>query len=81
MQAHHFPGAYVDVTEGWDQVFGLFAAHEAAMIRPIVDFLASKADVRLIGQGAEGRRERVSIFSLSCKRARFPRDSRPVAAE
>ena len=44
------------------------------MTRPIVDFLASKADVRLIGQGAEGRRERVSIFSFLVN----GRDSREI---
>ena len=74
VHAHHFPGANVDVTERWDRVFGLFAAHEAAMTRPIVDFLASKADVRLIGQGVEGRRERVSIFSFLVN----GRDSREI---
>ena len=74
VHAHHFPGANVDVTERWDRVFGLFAAHEEAMTRPIVDFLASKADVRLIGQGVEGRRERVSIFSFLVN----GRDSREI---
>ncbi len=74
VHAHHFPGANVDVTERWDRVFGLFAAHEEAMTRPIVDFLTSKADVRLIGQGVEGRRERVSIFSFLVN----GRDSREI---
>ena len=74
VHAHHFPGANVDVTERWDRVFGLFAAHEEAMTRPIVDFFASKADVRLIGQGVEGRRERVSIFSFLVN----GRDSREI---
>ena len=44
------------------------------MIRPIADFLASKAEVRLIGQGAAGRRERVSIFSFLVN----GRDSREI---
>ena len=79
VHAHHFPGANVPganigVTERWDRVFGLFAAHEETMTRPIVDFLASKADVRLIGQGVEGRRERVSIFSFLVN----GRDSREI---
>ncbi len=64
VHAHHFPGANVDVSERWDQVFDLFAAHEESMTRQIVDLLASKPGIRLIGQGAEGRRERVGVFSF-----------------
>ena len=74
VHAHHFPGANISVAERWDQVFGLFAAHEETMIRPIADFLASKAEVRLIGQGVAGRRERVSIFSFLVN----GRDSREI---
>ena len=77
VHARHFPGANVEVSQRWDQVFGLFTAHEETMTRPIVDFLASKAEVRLIGQGANGRRERVSVVSFLVN----GRDSREIPDE
>ena len=61
---HHFPGANVEVSERLDRVFGLFAAHETAMAQPIEEFLVSRPGVRLMGQRAAGRRERVGVFSF-----------------
>ena len=61
---HHFPGANVEQAQRLDQVFALFDEHEAALTRRIVDFLTSYDDLRLIGEGAASRRERVGVLSF-----------------
>jgi selenocysteine lyase/cysteine desulfurase len=70
----HYPGANVDTRMRLDQVFSLFADHETRMARDIEDFLTSKSDVRLVGQGATSNRERVSVFSFTVD----GRDSREI---
>ncbi len=61
---HHFPGANLARPERLANLFGLIAAHETAMAGRIEDYLASKPSIRIIGHGAAGRRERVSVFSF-----------------
>lgn len=64
VHAHHFPGTNIGTRERLGQTFGLFANHESALARRIEDFLHTKPDVRLMGAGAAGRRERVGVFSF-----------------
>ncbi len=64
VHAHHFPGANVEAPQRLKQVYDLFAAHEAAMSRPFEEFLTKRPGIRLIGRGAAGRRERVSVFAF-----------------
>jgi cysteine desulfurase family protein (TIGR01976 family) len=61
---HHFPGANVGERERLGQVFELFANHESMLAERIENFLDTKPDVRLMGRGAAGRRERVGVFSF-----------------
>jgi cysteine desulfurase family protein (TIGR01976 family) len=64
VHAHHYPGANVELPQKLKQLYALFADHESALAKPVEDFLAARPDARLIGRGAAGRRERVSVFSF-----------------
>lgn len=64
VHAHHFPGANVEDAQRLEQVYALFAAHETAMSQRIEDFLGTRPEIRLVGGGAAGRRERVGVFSF-----------------
>lgn len=76
LHAHHFPGTNLALNDRIANIFGLLSTHEAAMAGRIEDFLRSKPGVRLIGQGAGGRRERVGVFSFIVD----GRDSPEIAA-
>lgn len=76
VHAHHYPGANVDRAERLDQVFGLFADHEAAVSAPIKALLTSKPSVRLVGHGADPSRPHVGVFSFTVE----ARDSREIPA-
>lgn len=64
VHAHHFPGANIEAPLRLEQVYALFAAHEAAISRRFDDFLTARPGVRLIGNGAAGRRDRVAVFAF-----------------
>lgn len=64
VHAHHFPQADLGQQERLVQVFELFAQHESKLANRIEEFLTSKAEVRLIGAGAAGKRERVGVFAF-----------------
>lgn len=71
---HHYPGANVGQSQRLEQVYALFAEHEAGLTRRIVDFLTSRKKLRLIGQGGAMRRERVGVLSFLAN----GRDSREI---
>jgi cysteine desulfurase family protein (TIGR01976 family) len=76
VHAHHYPGANVGQAERIDQVFALFAGHEAALSQPIQKVLTSRPAVRLAGRGADPRRPHVGVFSFTVE----GRDSREIPA-
>ncbi|MDH5558290.1 MAG: aminotransferase class V-fold PLP-dependent enzyme [Alphaproteobacteria bacterium] len=75
LHEHHFPGANLAQPERLDNMFRLIAAHETALAGRIGDYLASKPSVRVVGQGAAARRERVGVFAFLVE----GRDSREIA--
>ncbi len=77
VHAQHYPGRNVGLQERLNQVFDLFARHEAEMSRPIEEFLLSKPNIRLVGERMIGKRERVGVFSFSVE----GRDSKEIPAE
>ena len=64
VHAYHFPGANVEKPRRLEQVYALFTAHEAAISRRLEEFLSARPGVRLIGNGAAGRRDRVAVFAF-----------------
>ena len=77
VHAHHFPGANLETQARLDQVFGLFAEHERKLAQRIEDYLNARPDVRLVGRGAAGRRERIGVFAFTVE----GRNSGDVAAK
>ena len=71
---HHFPGANMDTVERLNRLFEIFADHERVVGQPIEDFLRSKPNIRLIGQGAPADRQRVGVYSFLVE----GRDSRQI---
>lgn len=72
LHAHHFPGDNAALPDRIGRLYGLFAAHENAMADRIGTYLASKPGVRLVGQGAAGRRERASVFAFVVEGRKSP---------
>jgi cysteine desulfurase family protein (TIGR01976 family) len=64
LHAHHFPGSNADLHDRLGAVFGLICAHEEALATRFIDFLSTKANLRLIGRASADRARRASIFSF-----------------
>ncbi len=77
VHAHHFPGANLETQARLDQVFELFADHERKLAQRIEDYLNARPELRLIANGAAGRRERIGVFAFTVE----GRNSREIAAE
>ncbi len=65
LYARHFPEAVGPLHERAAAVFGLTAAHEAAVIRPLLDALADHPRVRLLGPGPEAAAERAPTVAFT----------------
>ena len=62
---HYFPDAGGDRGRRLDQVFDLIAEHEEWLASPLVDFLASKSNVRILGPATGDRAERVPVIGFT----------------
>ncbi len=56
LHAHHFLRAEPDARVRGQQVHDLIRAHEVALIQPLLDYLAARNDLRLLGPRDAGRR-------------------------
>lgn len=63
---HHFPA---DDTALVRDVFDLFAAHEAALMAPLGDFLGDRDGVRLVGTSSTSHDHRAPTFAFSSERS------------
>lgn len=63
LDSHHF-GQDGELSEKLDRTFGLFADYEARIAQPLLEFLASKKNVTLIGPPTTDVHRRTSIFSF-----------------
>jgi len=73
LYAHHFPGGTADARARNAAVHDLMRAQERALTQPLLDYLAARNDLRLIGpRNAEGRAPTVAVA--------LDREAEPVAA-
>lgn len=64
VHAHHFPGSNATRHQRFGDCFKLMESHEERMAERFVDFLNSKANVRIVGRATADRRQRVPTFSF-----------------
>jgi selenocysteine lyase/cysteine desulfurase len=73
LYAHHFPGGSGDARARNAAVHDLMRAQERGLTQPLLDYLAARNDLRLIGpRSAEGRAPTVAVA--------LDREAEPVAA-
>jgi len=73
LHAHHFPGSATDPRSRNNAVHDLMRDHERRLTQPLLDYLAARNDLRLIGpRRAEGRAPTVAVA--------LDRPAEPVAA-
>jgi len=77
LHAHHFPGSNTDLHGRFAACFGLVAAHEGRLAARFMDFLAARADIRVIGRATGDPARRVPTFSFVVE----GRDAGEIAAE
>jgi cysteine desulfurase family protein (TIGR01976 family) len=65
LEVHAFPEGGGSHGERLDRVFGAIAEHEAELCRPLITFLASRAQVRIIGHPDADARRHVPTVSFS----------------
>jgi selenocysteine lyase/cysteine desulfurase len=73
LYAHHFPGGTADARGRNNAVHDLMRAQEKAVAQPLLDYVAARNDVRLIGPRDAARRAPTVAIDLS-------RAAEPVAA-
>lgn len=73
LYAHHFPGGSADARGRNNAVHDLMRAQEQAVAQPLLDYVAARNDVRLIGPRDAARRAPTVAIDLS-------REAEPVAA-
>ena len=73
LYAHHFPGGAADARGRNNAVHDLMRAQEQAVAQPLLDYVAARNDVRLIGPRDAARRAPTVAIDLS-------REAEPVAA-
>lgn len=66
LDRHHFPGVPGDLRAAGGRVRGLMRAHETRLLRPLLEWLAGRNDVRLVGPSDPERR--VPTVSVLCER-------------
>ena len=72
LYAHHCPGQTVAPAERNRVVHDLMRAQEVAVIQPLLDYLAARNDVRLVGPRSAGQRAPTVAVALN-------RDAEPVS--
>ncbi len=68
VHAHHHPGSNAGLHQRFAECFELFAAHEERLVTPLMDFLASRPGVRIIGRASAERGVRVPTVSFVSER-------------
>lgn len=61
---HHFPGSNAALRTRIGECFNLITSHEERLAEPLVEFLESKPDVRIIGRPTANHQARVPTFSF-----------------
>ncbi|MDN5788479.1 aminotransferase class V-fold PLP-dependent enzyme, partial [Pseudorhodobacter sp.] len=74
LHAHHFPGNKATPLERNNAVHGLMRAHEVRLLQPLLDHLAARNDLRLIGPRDATRRAPTVAVALD-------REAGPVARD
>lgn len=49
VHAHHFPGSEADAAQRGRDIHSLFQSHEKELLQPLLDYLAARDDVRILG--------------------------------
>lgn len=65
VDAHHFPGQEGGRAAKLERVFGLFERYEEELSRPLLQFLAGKRGVRLLGPESAARSLRVPTIAFT----------------
>jgi cysteine desulfurase family protein (TIGR01976 family) len=63
--AHHFGAEDNDLRSRLDKVYGLFQEQESSLIARVLEYLAGRPDVRLIGRDTSDAARRVPTFSVT----------------
>jgi cysteine desulfurase family protein (TIGR01976 family) len=73
---HHFPRSNLGLHDRLGEVFSLVASHEERLARPLIEFLAAKPKVRLIGRATADATKRAPTISFAVE----GRDSAAITA-
>jgi selenocysteine lyase/cysteine desulfurase len=63
--AHHFAAKDNDLRTRLGKVYGLFQAHESSLMARVLDYIAGRSDIRLIGRNSSDAYERAATFSVT----------------
>jgi len=74
---HHFGAKDNDLRTRLHKVYGLFQAQESSLMAPVIDYIAGREDIRLIGRASSDSSKRAATFSVTVE-GRNPAD---VAAQ
>ncbi len=75
--AHHFGAADNDLRARLDKVYALFHKQESTLMAPMLEYLAGRPDIRLIGRNTSDAHERIPTFSVTVA----GRDPAEIAAQ
>ncbi len=64
LDRHHFGNRDADRAARLERVFDLVAEHEERLVAPLLDFLAGRSGVRIVGPRTADRRSRVPLVSF-----------------
>jgi selenocysteine lyase/cysteine desulfurase len=67
---HHLASPVNDIRERMKYVYDLIARHEEETIAPLIDFLNSRNEIRIIGEASSSRALRVPTVSFVSERFR-----------
>ena len=63
--AHHFGAADNDLRGRLNKVYALFRKQESSLMAPVLEYLAGRPDIRLIGRNTADAHERAPTFSVT----------------
>ncbi len=78
--AHHFGAADNDLRTRLHKVYGLFQEQESSLMSRVLDYLAGRPDIRLIGRDTSDASKRAATFSVTVA-GRDPADIASQLAE
>jgi len=78
---HHFGNKSLGLPQQLEQVFSLIAGHEEQLAQPLIDWLASRNDIRVIGTAKADRKVRVPTISFVVNQRKSSEIPVPVDSE